>query len=167
MPVVSVTGGGPSHEQDRSNAVRPRAGAHRPSTGSKMPPPGSRSRRRSCCARDWIDPNAGRVSLRDYALAWLRERPGLSDRTREGYDDLLRLHVLPTLGGLPVNAIRESTVRRWRSDLLDSGVGAPPLRRRTESSEPSCTPRLTTNSSGATRAESRAPATTLPLNAPS
>jgi integrase len=74
---------------------------------------------------DWIDPNAGRVSLRDYALAWLRERPGLSDRTREGYDDLLRLHILPSLGGLPINAVRESTVRRWRSELLDSGVGGP------------------------------------------
>ncbi len=35
------------------------------------------------------------------------------------------LHVLPSLGGLPLNAVRESTVRRWRSDLLGSGVGAP------------------------------------------
>ena len=74
---------------------------------------------------DWIDPAAGNVSLRKYAIDWLRERPGLSDRTREGYDDLLRLHILPHLGGLPLNGIRESTVRRWRSDLLASGVGAP------------------------------------------
>lgn len=74
---------------------------------------------------DWIDPDAGRVSLREYASTWLRERPGLGDRTRESYDDLLRLHILPSLGGLPVNSIRESTVRRWRSELLESNVGAP------------------------------------------
>jgi integrase len=74
---------------------------------------------------DWIDPDAGSVSLREYAIAWLRERPGLGERTRESYDDLLRLHILPALGGLPVNCVREGTVRRWRSELLESGVGAP------------------------------------------
>jgi integrase len=74
---------------------------------------------------DWIDPSAGRVSLGEYGLAWLRERPGLSERTREGYGDVLRLHVLPGLGGLPLSGIREATVRRWRSDLLESGVGGP------------------------------------------
>ena len=31
----------------------------------------------------------------------------------------------PPLGGLPVNSIREATVRQWRSDLLESRVGAP------------------------------------------
>jgi integrase len=74
---------------------------------------------------DWIDPNAGRVTLREYGRAWLRERAGISDRTREAYEDLLRLHILPPLGSSPVNAIREATIRRWRTDLLESGVGGP------------------------------------------
>jgi hypothetical protein len=31
----------------------------------------------------WIDPDAGSISLADFATPWLAERPGLRPRTRE------------------------------------------------------------------------------------
>jgi hypothetical protein len=39
----------------------------------------------------WIDPDAGSISLADFATAWLAERPGLRPRTRELYESELRL----------------------------------------------------------------------------
>ena len=45
----------------------------------------------------WIDPSAGQVTLKSYANEWIARRPDLAIRTRELYEDLLRLHVLPYL----------------------------------------------------------------------
>jgi integrase len=73
---------------------------------------------------DWIDPDAGKVAFMTYATTWLAERR-LSETTRERYEGILRNHFAPTFGESAVADIREATVRRWRSGLLDNGVGAP------------------------------------------
>jgi integrase len=75
-------------------------------------------------ARDWIDPDAGRVSFRDFATSWVRERPDLRPKTVDLYGYLLRRHLLPTFGHRPVSAIREPSVRAWRQSLLESGVSS-------------------------------------------
>jgi integrase len=66
----------------------------------------------------WIDPNAGKVPLADYAWHWLDERPSLRRRTQELYEGLLRLHVLPLLGDTPLNGLRPATIRTWHAALL-------------------------------------------------
>ena len=53
----------------------------------------------------WIDPDAGSISLADFATAWLAERPGLRPRTRELYESELRLHILPVLGDLQLRQL--------------------------------------------------------------
>lgn len=73
---------------------------------------------------DWIDPDAAKVGFKDYAEAWVRERPNLRPKTVELYDYLLRLHLLSTFGGGSVADVREAHVRRWRRERLDSGVSA-------------------------------------------
>ena len=63
----------------------------------------------------WIDPNAGRVPLDTFAMTWLRDRP-LRPRTRELYEGLLRLHILPTLGAIELarpNPTEDPSVVRW------------------------------------------------------
>ena len=69
---------------------------------------------------DWIDPEAGRVPLADYADAWIAERPGLRPKTIQLYRYLLRRHLAP--GFTTIGNITEADVRRWRADLLDDGV---------------------------------------------
>jgi integrase len=69
---------------------------------------------------DWIDPEAGRVPLTDYADAWIAERPGLRPKTIQLYRYLLRRHIAP--GFTTIGSITEADVRRWRADLLDEGV---------------------------------------------
>ncbi|MFD0594135.1 tyrosine-type recombinase/integrase [Catellatospora coxensis] len=46
-------------------------------------------------------------------------------RTREGYEDLFRLHIGPHLGRLPLGSIKPQTIRTWRRHLLDAGTSEP------------------------------------------
>ena len=65
----------------------------------------------------WVDPNAGRIILEAFARRWLQERP-LRPRTKELYEGLLDLHILPALGALELNRITGAKVRSWHADLL-------------------------------------------------
>ena len=65
----------------------------------------------------WIDPDAGSISLADFATAWLAERPGLRPRTRELYESELRLHILPVLGDLQLRQLSSARVRSWHAEM--------------------------------------------------
>ena len=69
----------------------------------------------------WIDPEAGKVPLADYASSWLADRPDLRPRTKELYRSLLRLHILPRLGSVELGDITPAKVRSWRAGLLEAG----------------------------------------------
>jgi integrase len=71
----------------------------------------------------WLDPEAGRVSLGEYAARWINERPGLAPRTVVLYEGLLRLHIRPCLGGVALADVTPARVRSWRKQLLDGGTG--------------------------------------------
>ena len=61
---------------------------------------------------DYLDPRAGKVRFADVAEDWLA---ALMKRTRtvQGYESLLRRHVLPAFASRPVGSIRTSDVRRF------------------------------------------------------
>src|SRR5690348_168928 len=71
---------------------------------------------------EWTDPERGKVKLGDYGSAWITERPGLRPRTMDLYRWLLRKHVEPYLGGVPVGKLSTRQVREWRATLLANGV---------------------------------------------
>ncbi len=73
----------------------------------------------------WVNPAAGKVSLREYGTKWLEQRPDLRPRTRELYESELRLHILPVLGGLELAKITPSRVREWNSAMLNAGKPGP------------------------------------------
>jgi integrase len=56
------------------------------------------------------------VTLDVYATTWIEQRP-LKPRTRSMYDDLLRLHIKPQLGNVPIGALSGAAVRAWHSKL--------------------------------------------------
>ena len=72
---------------------------------------------------DWVDPDAGKVRFMEYAATWIKERD-LSDTTRERYEIIHRNHFAAFSTALMVD-IREAAIRRWRSDLIAKGTGAP------------------------------------------
>jgi hypothetical protein len=71
---------------------------------------------------EWTDPERGRVKLADYAATWITERPKLRPRSVDNYRWLLRKHVVPYLGGVPLGKLSTSMIRQWRAALLAEGV---------------------------------------------
>lgn len=69
----------------------------------------------------WIDPNAGKVPLSDYAWRQLAERPNLRPRTRELYVSELKRHILPALGSIEIGSLTTSRVRTWHAWMLNAG----------------------------------------------
>lgn len=74
----------------------------------------------------WIDPSRGRVLVGEYSRSWLSDRPNLRPRTRELYEGLIRLHIVPTLGNVELRKLTPSAVRRWHSGLLKADKPGPP-----------------------------------------
>jgi integrase len=73
---------------------------------------------------EWTPPETGEIGLGEYGQRWIAERK-LAPRTREGYEDLFRLHIRPLLGKLMIGAVKPATIRTWRKRLLDAGTPEP------------------------------------------
>jgi integrase len=66
---------------------------------------------------EWIDSERGKIKLKDYAEAWIIERPRLRPRTIELYSLLLRLHIAPYLGDVELGRLTTPMIRTWRAEL--------------------------------------------------
>jgi integrase len=71
---------------------------------------------------EWTDPARTKVKLGDYADRWISERAGLRPATVEIYRRLLRRHIDPWIGGVPLGKIDTPLIREWRAKLLAEGV---------------------------------------------
>lgn len=71
---------------------------------------------------DWIDPKRGKIALRDYAENWIAERPKLRPRTVALYQQLMRTHIDPYLGGTQLSSLTTPSIRTWRARLLANGT---------------------------------------------
>jgi hypothetical protein len=72
--------------------------------------------RASLAAQDsgtWVDPRDGRVAFGTYAGECVAGRHDLAMRTRQDYEDLLRLYLLPAFGATALADISVLAVRRW------------------------------------------------------
>ena len=69
----------------------------------------------------WVDAAGGKVRLSEFARGDLKNRQ-LRPRTRETYDDQLRLHILPFLGDIPIAKITAERIRSWYAGLIDGGL---------------------------------------------
>lgn len=80
----------------------------------------------------WVDPHRGEVPLKEYAEAWIEERPNLRPKTVELYRSLLRRHIVPELGEVMLNGLSTERVRAWAAPPAsvggfghDDGEGVP------------------------------------------
>ena len=66
----------------------------------------------------WADPRAGRELVRTYGTRWLK-RQVLAENTASTYATILSNHILPTLGGMRMDAINradvQSLVKLWEA----------------------------------------------------
>jgi len=72
----------------------------------------------------WIDPRAGRMTLRVYAKEWLDQRNDLAFRTNELYTYLLESHIMPSLGNATLIGLAPSKIRSWHAVSLGSSSTA-------------------------------------------
>ena len=76
---------------------------------------------------DYVDPKAGRVTVRQYAGAWEAVQVS-SEGTRRIIDNALRLHLLPSLGDYRIAAVRPTVVQGFVKELESKGLSAGTVR---------------------------------------
>jgi integrase len=67
----------------------------------------------------YVDPNAGKITFRDYAEAW-RDRQVHRPTTASDYEVQLRLHTYPTLGNTSLNELQPAQIQAWVKSLSES-----------------------------------------------
>lgn len=77
---------------------------------------------------DWLDPRLAKTPFAEVADAWLRTNPGGKERTRAGYAQLLRNHVLPYFGEMPVGKVTKTAVRTWLGEMVEKGASPSVIR---------------------------------------
>ena len=71
----------------------------------------------------WVDPRRGRTTLGEYAQRWLAQRTDLRPRTRDDYEDIIRVHIAAKLGNQQMGKISPADVRSWYAELSSQRPG--------------------------------------------
>lgn len=77
----------------------------------------------------------GKTTMSEYLERWLKEYawPNLAPRTVEGYEHIIRRHLIPALGNIPLTQLKPEHLQRYCSEKLVAGRcdGKGPLSPRT------------------------------------
>lgn len=73
---------------------------------------------------EWTDPRSGRVTVGEYGAEWLASKVRVKGSTRTSYEGLLRQHVTPAWGRVPLSGVRHEDVAVWVQRLHGSGLSA-------------------------------------------
>ena len=71
---------------------------------------------------DFVNPTLGRTRFSYWADQWFATTAGLKPKTRQGYESMLRVHVVPHFGGWQVSAIDTPAVRAFLAKMSDGGA---------------------------------------------
>ena len=65
----------------------------------------------------------GKLTLGEYMAKWLEDyvRPNLAPRTAEGYESIVRCHLIPALGSIPLVQLKPDQIQWYYSDKLSRG----------------------------------------------
>ena len=77
---------------------------------------------------DWLDPKLGKETFGDWALRWQATTVHLTPKTQEGYEAILRRHLMPRFEHLPITRIDHPMVLALLADLSASGAGSGTVR---------------------------------------
>ena len=70
----------------------------------------------------WVDPNAGKILLRDWGTQWWDTTVNLRPSTRARDNATYRNHIEPAFGAVPIASINHLAVRQWVAKLSASGL---------------------------------------------
>lgn len=80
--------------------------------------------RQAQIAGPMLDRAGSKVLFGAYAEQWLAQYPNLRPRTAEVYASILRRHLLPKLGPVPLGQLDTAGVRQWRAATLKAGTSS-------------------------------------------
>ena len=65
----------------------------------------------------------GKTTLGEYLEKWLEDYawPNLAPRTAEGYESIVRCHLVPALGNIPLTQLKPEYLQRYYSEKLLDG----------------------------------------------
>ena len=65
----------------------------------------------------------GKITLAEYLERWLRDyvKPNLAPRTAEGYESIVRCHLVPALGSISLTQLKPEHLQRYYSEKLSGG----------------------------------------------
>jgi hypothetical protein len=66
-------------------------------------------------------PSAGKVTLGEWADEWVSTIRHLKPKTQEGYEGIIKKHIVPRLGRRALSSVRPLDVRRFVSEMIDAG----------------------------------------------
>ena len=73
---------------------------------------------------EWVDPDAGRITVADWAERWLESKRSIAASTRTSYRTLLNTWVLPHLGERELRTVQRVDVDQLVADVLAAGRSA-------------------------------------------
>ena len=76
----------------------------------------------------YINPADARLDFGTWATRWLDTRTNLKPKTLDGYQSLLRVHLLPRLADTPLHAIDHLDVEAFIAELADTGLSPSRIR---------------------------------------
>jgi integrase len=76
----------------------------------------------------YIDPVLARVTVGEWGARWLDGHAAIKPSTKTRYESLLRVHVFPRWGTIPVSAVNVADVEAWLSQLTAGGLAASSVR---------------------------------------
>lgn len=68
-------------------------------------------------AGDFVNPSAGRATVGELSVPWLKAKRGLKPSAFAPLESALRVYVLPRWGSVPVNKVKPSAVEAWIAEV--------------------------------------------------
>jgi integrase len=72
---------------------------------------------------EWVDPASSRMLFGVVAAEWQAATLHLKPKTRDGYERVLRLRVLPTWERVPLSRINHDRLTEWIGTMITAGIG--------------------------------------------
>lgn len=74
------------------------------------------------------DPHLGKITFAEWAAHWLSTKVRLKPKTIDGYHSVLRTHLLPEFGRIPISRIDPIHVQQWVADMDAAGLSTSRIR---------------------------------------
>jgi len=73
-----------------------------------------------------IDAPPGKLTVGEYLKRWLIEyaRPNTAPKTFRRYEQIVRVHLLPTLGNIPLTKLRPLHIQQVYTQVREKGLSA-------------------------------------------